>query len=177
MKTNFVKQGKEEMNEFVIKAITDLLKVLDSRVVFPTDMYGVVQEHKLLAVVKSREQVYKSTMSLVDLIQIDNSVFLNQIIRGLKTTWHELTKITTRNIGGYSAIDDEYASVEIKEQLARESVEDDRLSSIAQAKELSAKVAFQILDRISLLEDPEGANDEILRSSQTPNIIEKYVEN
>ena len=56
-------------------------------------------------------------------------------------------------------------------------MEDDRLSSIAQAKELSAKVAFQILDRISLLEDPEGANDEILRNSQTPNIIEKYVEN
>ena len=40
MKADFVKQGKEEMNEFVIKAITDLLKVLDSRVVFPTQTFS-----------------------------------------------------------------------------------------------------------------------------------------
>jgi hypothetical protein len=164
--SDFVKQGKADMVEYVKKAIRDLLKVLNEPIVYPLDINGAIQEHKLLLVVKSREQVYKSTMEMIELINIDNQVFINEIISGLKNTWRELTNITTRNIGSCNM--GEYESSDIA---------DNYLSSIAQAKELSARVSFQILDRINILEDPESANDEILRNIQVPNIVERYTEN
>jgi len=182
----FVEQGREEMEDFVIKAIDDLLKILDSEIVFPFDKDGYIQEHKMFPVVQSREQVYKSACELMDEIKIDDSKdqsYKNKIIKGLETTWHELTKIATKDIGEYKANSSEELmsnrnlSEEEKKQKARESVTDDRLTSISKAKVLSVRVSYQILDRISLLEDPDGANDEILKNSTAPNIAEKYVEN
>ena len=68
-------------------------------------------------------------------------------------------------------------SEEERKQKARESITDDYLSSISKAKELSAKVAYQILDRIEKLENPDRINEEILRNSQGSNIIEEFAEN
>lgn len=182
----FVEQGREEMEDFVIKAIDDLLAILDSKIEFPIDSEGYIQEHKMFQVVQSREQVYKSVCELMDEIKIDDSKdqsYKNKIIKGLETTWHELTKVATKDIGEYKVSLDELLLIDVrltdeeKKQKARESVTDDRLTSISKAKVLSVRVSYQILDRISLLEDPDGANDEILKNSTAPNIAEKYVEN
>ena len=86
MKVSFVDKGRYEMLEFVEKGINDLLAILDSPIVYPRDKTGQVQEHKLLAVVRSREQVYVSAMNLIDLISIGSPHFMEKIISGLKTT-------------------------------------------------------------------------------------------
>lgn len=183
---DFVVKGRSEMGEYVRKAIDDLLEILDSRIIPPTTKEGLVLEHKLLAVVQSREAVYNSTCELMDLIKLSESndkgdkIYKEKIIRGLKTTWHELTAITTRNIGDVSALTEliggENLSAEQKKKLARESVTDDYMTNISKAKVLSATVSFKILDRISLLEDPESANDEAIKNSQGSNIAEQYAE-
>ncbi len=183
----FVEQGREEMHDFVVKAIDDLLAVLDSKIEFPVDKDGYVLEHKMFAVVQAREQVYRSAGELMDEIKIEDSndqAYKNKIIQGLKTTWHELTAVATRDIGElkYSLDEilsnvDRSLSEEEKKQRARESVTDDRLTSISKAKVLSVKLSYQILDRIALLEDPDAANEEILKNSEAINIAEKYVEN
>lgn len=178
------------MHEFVIKAIDDLLDILDSKIEYPTNKEGYVLEHKLYAVVQSREQVHSSAGALMDLINLHESndqEYKNKIIAGLKTTWHELTRITTRDIGARELISGEMEvgddgslrmmSAHEKRKRARENVTDDYLSSVSKAKELSAKVAFQILDRIALLEDPDAVNDEILSKRKSGSIIERYTEN
>lgn len=185
-KRSFVEQGRAEMHDFVIKAIDDLLSVLDSKIEFPVDKEGRIKEEKMFAVVQSREQVYRSACELMDEIDIDDSTdqaYKNKIIQGLETTWHELTAVATKDIGEYKEsleellLRRESLSEEEKKQKARESVTDDRLTSISKAKVLAVKVSYQILDRISMLEDPEGANDDILKNAEAPNIAEKYIEN
>ena len=167
MKVSFVDKGRYEMLEFVEKGINDLLAILDSPIVYPRDKTGQVQEHKLLAVVRSREQVYVSAMNLIDLISIGSPHFMEKIISGLKTTWRELTIITTRNIGDLTE--------EEKEQSEGFGfVEDNYLASIAQAKELSAKVAFSILDRIEKLEMTEEEKTEMMQQKVIANTAERY---
>ena len=187
MKRNFVEQGREEMYDFVIKAIDDLLKILNSKIEYPRNKDGAVLEHKLFAVVQSREQVFKSANSLMDLINLNESAdkkYKSKVIEGLKTTWHEFTIITTRDIGEYIPSLEELMSSEYKElseedrrKKARESVTDDYLSSISKAKELSARLAFQILNRIESLENPDKINEELINRTQVQNIIETFVEN
>ena len=187
MKRDFVEQGREEMHDFVVKAINDLLAILDSKIEYPTNKDGAVLEHKLFAVVQSREQVFKSATSLMDLIKLDESSdqkYKNKVIEGLKTTWHELTILTTRDIGEYNPSSEVLLSNDYKElseeerkQKARESITDDYLSSISKAKELSAKVAYQILDRIEKLENPDKVSEEIIKNAQSSNILMKFVEN
>ena len=187
MKRDFVEQGREEMHDFVVKAINDLLAILDSKIEYPTNKDGAVLEHKLFAVVQSREQVFKSATSLMDLIKLDESSdqkYKNKVIEGLKTTWHELTILTTRDIGEYNPSSEELNSENYKElseeerkQKARESITDDYLSSISKAKELSAKVAYQILDRIEKLENPDKISEEIIKNAQSSNTLMKFVEN
>lgn len=169
----FVEQGRADMRDFIIKAIDDLLEVLDSPINFPRNMHGDVMEHKLLAVVKSREQVFVSASILMDLAEIDksnNTSYKNKIVKGLKTTWHELTKITTRNIGGLSEIEE-------VEMSGREIVSDDYMTSVAKSKEVSAKLSLSILDRIEMLEEPDKVNTQKLDSEKIPSIAEYYVKN
>ncbi|MDY3443419.1 hypothetical protein JZ968_06510 [Riemerella anatipestifer] len=171
MKSTFVIEGKRKMNGYVMKAIEDLLDILDSPIVFPTDKFGNIQEHKILPIVKSREQVFVSASNLMDLIKIDNRSFIDRILEGLKTTWEELTLLVERDIGEeLRGVGKDGDVVKMRD----DSVSDNYLSSVAQAKELAAIVAFKILDRIYLLEDPEAANEEILKNQQTSNIIERY---
>lgn len=178
------------MHDFVIKAIDDLLDILDSPIAYPTTKAGKVLEHKLFSVVQSREQVHSSACGLMDLIKIQESEdqdYKDKVIKGLKTTWHELTLITTRDIGANDSLltemeEDEdgeihFLSADQKRKKARESITDDYMTSVAKAKELSAKVAFQILDRIQLLENPDAVNEEIINRKQTSNIIERFTEN
>ena len=44
MKRDFVEQGREEMHDFVVKAINDLLSILDSKIEYPTNKGGAVLE-------------------------------------------------------------------------------------------------------------------------------------
>lgn len=175
-KQSFSQQKKEEMYGYVIKAITDLLEVMKSPIVYPKDRYGFVMENKLLSVVKAREDVYTSMISLIDLIEIESEKFRKEIISGLKTTWQELTNITTRDIGSI----DENNEGEIDETdklIGRESVEDNYLSNISKAKLLSAKIAYQILDRIEEIENPEILAQHKINQSNTGTIAELYAEN
>lgn len=162
---NFIIQGRKNMNKYVVKSINDLLKVLNSAIVFPTDKKGNIQENKVLQVVKSREQVYLSTVNMIALIEIDSEVFLKSIVKGLKNTWTELTKIITRDIG---ANDNEDEEVEIDDTL---------LSNISQAKELASKLAFKILERIELLQMSDIDKKENIEKALSVSTIEKYAEN
>lgn len=183
MKRDFVENGKKEMNDFVIKAIDDLLKVLNSKIEYPKNLYGVIMEHKLISCVKAREQIYIDLCDLMDKINIDNAdkKYKNKIIEGLETTWHELTKITVWDIGNYefgvNANNESFINEEEKKKMAMESVADNIKASVSSAKKLSAILAYQILDRIEKLENPDKINEEILRNSQGSNIIEEFVEN
>lgn len=178
------------MHDFVIKAIDDLLNILDSPIEYPRNKHGIVLEHKLFAVVQAREQIHTSACGLMDLIKIHEShdqQYKDKIIGGMKTTWHELTLITTRDIGTDDLLlsemeEDEFGRMKLlsadeKRKRARESVTDDYMTTVSKAKELSARVAFQILDRIELLENPDAVNEEIINRKQTSNIIERFVEN
>ena len=162
---NFIIQGRKNMNKYVVKSINDLLKVLNSAIVFPTDKKGNIQENKVLQVVKSREQVYLSTVNMIALIEIDSEVFLKSIVKGLKNTWTELTKIITRDIGANDNGDEE---VEIDDTL---------LSNISQAKELASKLAFKILARIELLQMSDIDKKENIEKALSVSTIEKYAEN
>lgn len=161
MKKDFVAQGKIDMPTYVEKAIENLLKILDSKILFPRNQAGDVIEQRLLGVVKSREQVYMSAMNMIDLIDIGSAKFLDRIIQGLKTTYSELTAITTRDFG------DENKTV----------VDEDRMTSIAQAVELSAKVAYSILDRIEKLEMSDEQKTKMMADRYIANTVERYAEN
>lgn len=177
----FIKQAKKDMPDFGKKAIDDLLEILDSEIIYPTDSKGNVQEGKLLKVVQSREQVYVSVCNMMDLININTSndkSYKKKIISGMVTTWHELTKIITRNVGYIDPlaelINDGKMTEEEKRKSERESVSDDYLSSIAKSKEIAYSLAKQIIDRIALLDDPEAVNDDKLKNISIENIVEQY---
>lgn len=181
---DFISQAKLDMPEFIRKAIDDLLEVLNSPIVYPTNFRtGLVNESRLYIVVKSREQVYLSVCELMELIEIDQSndvEYKEKIIEGLKTTWHEMTAITTRNIGYIDPFSqDEYGKMmteEERKQLERESVSDDYMASIAQSKEVSAKIAKKIIERIALLENPDAINEEKLEKQAITSIVELYAD-
>ena len=170
MKNEFVNNGKKQMVVFVQKAINDMLDILDSSIVFPKDMSGAIIEQRILQVVKSREQVYLSTNNMIDMIDIDNLVFLNRIIKGLKTTRFELTKIVNRDIGTSGSSEEEILH-------ARMSIEDNFLSNVAMAKELASKVSFQILDRIDRLEMTEDDFKKLQKETYNTLSIENFAEN
>ena len=173
------------MHDFVRKAIDDLLDILDSAVEFPKDKNGGILYNKLFAIVQSREQVWLSTTELMDMAEIDrtiNKTYLNKILEGFKTTWREMTNIVSMDVGEYApSLSEIMTRRELSEdeirQLARESVTDDKLSSISKAKVLAAKLSYQILDRIEKLTNPDAINEEKINNAQSSSLIEKYAEN
>lgn len=180
----FIKQAKKDMPDFIKKAIDDLLGILDSAIIFPTDGKGNVQEGKLLKVVQSREQVYISVCNLMDIINIDKSndkSYKKKVINGMVTTWHALTEVITRNVGYVDPLteimNDGKMSEEEKRRHERESISDDYLSSVAKSKEIASSLAQKIIDRIALLDDPEAVNDEKLKNISIENIVEQYAKN
>jgi hypothetical protein len=179
--SKFIIQAKKDMPDFIKKAIDDLLEILDSEIIFPTDSKGNVQEGKLLKVVQSREQVYLSVSNMMDMINIDKSndkIYKKKVINGMVTTWHELTKVITRNVGYIDPLtelmSDGHMTDEDKKRYERESVSDDYLSSVAKSKEIASNLAKIILERIASLDDPESVNNEKQEKYQLPTIAERY---
>ncbi|HAY3553741.1 hypothetical protein [Elizabethkingia meningoseptica] len=180
---SFTEQAKSEMPSFIKKAIDDLLDVMDSNIVYPKNKNGQVLETKLLTIVKAREDVYNELCGLMDLISIDKSSdtkYKSKIIQGLKTTWHELTRITCRSIGGESTVDfTNYTQYdEPEEDLecygSRQLTSDDNLSSIAKSKGLSARVATKIIERLELLEDKESVQRQKIENKKIGGIPERF---
>lgn len=186
---NFVTSGRRQMNGFMTKSIDDLLAILDSKIVFPKDNNGDIVWNKLYPVVASRDQVWNSTTELMDMAEIDrssNKAYKDKIVKGFKTTWGEMVNIMQMNIGSvnYSELntdedddpnplnvysDDEFRSA------SRLSVTDDKVSSVAKAKVLAAKLAYQILNRIDSIENPEKVNEESLKQNMmSASIAERY---
>ena len=177
MRPDFVEQGKKDMPDFIIKAIDDHLDILNSKVEFPYDKEGRVIYNKLFAIVQSRENVWMGTTELMDMAEIDrtsNKNYLKKIESGFETTWHEMTKIVCMPIGEYVPSTHEELSNEEIKKLARETVTDDRLSSISKAKVLAAKLSYQILDRLELLRNPDKVNESKMSNESAGSIIERY---
>lgn len=172
--TDFVRASRRKMEGFITKSIDDLLEVLDSEIVFPYSNNGNVVFNKLLTIVQGREEVWKAANELMDMAQIDRSgdhVYKERIIKSFQTTWHEMTKIVTMDIK--DAVQDD----EDEGERGRNSITDDKLSSISKAKVLAAKMAYQILDRISLLENPDDFNEQLMKNNmQMASIVEEYAQ-
>lgn len=187
MKGDFIKNAKSDMRDYVIKAINDQLAILDSKIEPPRNVQGEIMENKLISCVTARESIYNDVCHLMDLIGITNSRdqnYKNKIIKGLKTTWEELTKITVWDIGNYEfgqksneEDDDTSISESDKKQFALENVADNIRASVSSAKRQAAQLCYKILDRIELLENPEKAKEEILNKKNVASIIERYAEN
>lgn len=186
MKGDFIKTAKADMRDYVIKAINDQLAILDSKIEPPKNRDGEIMENKLISCVTARESIYNDVCHLMDLIGITNSRdqnYKNKIIKGLKTTWEELTKITVWDIGNYEfgqktdVDDDTMISESDKKQFALENVADNIRASVSSAKRQAAQLCYKILDRIELLENPEKAKEEILNKKNVASIIERYAEN
>ena len=177
MAINFVDKGRYEMLDFVEKGINDLIEVLDSPINYPRDKEGNVQEHRLLAVVKSREQVYVEAMDMIDMINIGSHRFLKKIIRGLQTTWHELTKIVVWDISRIPEVEKDELDAMSALLAGNADIQDNYLGSIANAKKLAAKIAFNILDRIEKLEMTDEEKTKLMQQKVVANTAERYAEN
>lgn len=184
-KLSFVEQSRLEMKEFGRKAIDELLIVLDSEIEAPKDKFGQEIEHKFLAVVKSREQVYLSVCEIMKIEGIDRTSDLEykqKVIKGLTTTWHELTKIICRPINSSlinidSNLKDEFDGYDEAGTVFTNRTTDDYLSSISKSKEIAHKLSYQILDRIESLENPELLNEQKRNNKNKNNAyaVEGYV--
>lgn len=176
LQSNFIKQAKREMPDFIKQAIDGLLTKLDSKINYPMKN-GKVLESRLLKVVQSREQVYLSICELMDMISISTSndvKYKKRIINGMITTWHELTEIICRDIG---SIEENETEEGLLFETEDGDITDDHLSSISKSKVIASKLAEQIIDRIALLDDPDAVNDEKLKNVAIENIVEQYAEN
>ena len=177
-KTEFSQMAETQMPKYIKKSIDDLLDVMNSDIIYPTDRMGGVIEHRLLKVVQSREQVCKSIFKLMDFIEIDQSddkVYKEKLIIGFKKTWQELVAITIRDIPRESFYLSKDGGEESELELNSAST-DDHLSNIAKSKEVSAEIARNIMKRISALENPEAEDKKKLEELDTVNIIEMYAE-
>lgn len=171
--SNFIKQAKKDMPNFIKQAIDGLLTKLDSKINYPMKK-GVVVESRLLKVVQSREQVYLSICELMDMININksnDSKYKKRIINGMITTWHELTEIIRRDIGNVEELETETSILFDTED---SDITDDHLSSISKSKVIASKLAKQILERIAMLDDPEAVNNEKQEQYELPSIAERY---
>ena len=165
------------MPEYIKKSIDDLLDVMNSDIIYPTDREGSVIEHRLLKVVQSREQVCKSIFKLMDFVEINQSnddIYKEKLIIGFKKTWEQLVAITIRDIPREAfTVTEEEDQDDAQMNYASS---DDHLSNIAKSKEVSAEIAMSIMKRISSLENPEMENKRRLDELNTVNIIEMYAE-
>lgn len=176
--SDFVKRGHDILKKNTVKAINDLLGVLDSEIIYPKDREGNINEGRLLAVVKSRGQAYNSAIKLADEIELDRSSDLNlkrKFITGLQTTFNEMNKILIRDIRGEYEIDVNDEDDEALEEVFKtNNISDDYISLLSKTKEEAYLLNKQILERISLLDDPERANKEKLDNLKKTSIAEKY---
>lgn len=168
MGKGFTDKAREEMPSIIRKGIDNLLSVLNSRISYPTTKSGCVDEPKLLAVVKSREEVYKEICRLMDLINIDksnDSKYKGEIIKGLKTTWGELKNITIRPIGNLDEEEEDNDSYNLS---------DDKITPIAKSIGLSASLASEIIERIELLENKEMVHRRKIDNQKIGSIAERF---
>ena len=175
--SDFVTNGRKLLGKNAKKAIEDLLNVLDSEIKFPMLKDGkTVNETKLLAVVKSRNQVYNSAIKIMDEAEVDRSndkKMKDSIIKSLKTTFNELNKIIIRDIRSelnWQELDE--TDEEISEVFKSIDLTDDYLLSISKSKEEAYLLNKQILDRILLLENPELVSKDKLEKEEIVSMCE-----
>lgn len=182
---DFVALGKTTLDKNTKKAINDLLSVLDSKIIYPKTKEGDINETRLLAVVKSRGQVYNSFVRLADKIGLDRSTdtdLKSRVIKGLKTTFDEMNSIIIRDIRkDWTQIfaDDDPEATEALQKLmdvATNDISDDYLSVIAKTKEEAVFLNDKILDRIQLLQNPEAMTREKLENMKAVSIAEQYAD-
>ena len=153
--SDFVTNGRKLLGKNAKKAIEDLLNVLDSEIKFPMLKDGkTVNETKLLAVVKSRNQVYNSAIKIMDEAEVDRSndkKMKDSIVKSLKTTFNELNKIIIRDIRSelnWQELDE--TDEEISEVFKSIDLTDDYLLSISKSKEEAYLLNKQILENMWL---------------------------
>ena len=169
--SDFVKKGKVTLRESTIKSINDLLGVLDSKINYPRNKDGSINEARLLAVVKSRGEAYNAAISLADEIELDRSTdtnLKNKFINGLKTTFNEMDDILKRDIRGDAQIGEEGEG--------GSEITDDYIALLSKTKKEAYLLNKQILERISQLDDPDAINTHKLDNIKATSIAELYAD-
>lgn len=157
MTNQFVKSKEDELPDNIRKAIDNMVKRMNDKIKYPKDKNDEVKADKTYKVVRSRGKLFDASKSLMDLIGVNNSnddYLKAQIISGLQNTYNELQEVITDAIP-YN-------------------VSDDYIASITDAIELAAKLSKNILLQISLLEDKDAINKQIVESKNTGTIAEHY---
>lgn len=179
-KSSFADQKKSQINKAIEFAINEHLSVLNSDIVLP-QKNGNVNDLRLLATVISRDTVYNNLIDFLDDQEIDPSVkdrSQSKIISGLKKTMDELiSKIILRPMKPYQSGNSKKSDNSIAEDEEQSEKSDDIISSVSNSVKKAKDLVILINKRIATMEDPDVANEEILKNSDAINIAEKYVEN
>lgn len=176
MNDKYVERKKEEFKEGILRNIDEHLKILNSRIILPRKN-GEVQETRLLAVVKSREKVHTNLYKFIDLAGIDRDAddkLKNSIVSGLINSYEELDFLFLRSMRMEDVLTNgEYEDEPVDYEEAVET-SDDIISSISDSKVMAGEIMTKILERITLIEDPEKSNREKLEETEVVSITELY---
>lgn len=170
MSSDFIEISRKQIVENRKISIENHLVKLNSKIQFPYDEIGNVVGVKLLSVVKAREDIYNTTMYLIDKVDTGSDRFIKRIIDGLKNTFTELQPIITMKLG--ESENDTYQD----DDLSLGFIKDSQLSSITKSIELASEISSKILDRIEKLEMSEEEKEKAAAKSTTVNTIERYAE-
>lgn len=178
--SDFVKKGKVILHKNTIKAIHDLLGVLDSDIIYPVNKDLSINEARLLAVVKSRGEAYNTAISLADEMELSTSTdtnLKNKVISALQTTFNEMNKIIIRDIRSYAEMEiNDEADEEIADAFKTSNISDDYIALLSKTKKEAYMLNKQILERISQLDNPEAINKEKLENIKASSIAELYAD-
>lgn len=177
MNEKYVERKKEEFQEGILRNIDEHLEILNSRIVLPRKN-GVVQETRLLAVVKSREKVHTNLYKFIDLAGIDREAddkLKDSIISGLINSYEELDFLFLRKMRMENFSPDLNGEEDEPEDYEEsEETSDDIISSVSDSKIMAGEIMVKILERITLIEDPEKSNREKLEEVEIVSIAELY---
>lgn len=178
--SRFVDDKKLEFQEGLLHNIEEHLKILNSKIVLPTKQ-GVIQETRLLATVKSREKVHSNLYKFIDMAGVDqnsNAILKEKIISGLKNSYEELDCLFLRPMrteevfgngnGNGDNDEDEYEDEKTGE------TSDDIISSISDSKIMAGEIMNKILERITMIDDPDKVNRDKLEKVEIKSIAEQY---
>jgi len=160
-------KNRKETNTAVEFAIEQHLAILNSEIIMPMKK-GKVNEVKLLATVKSREEIFSNVIWLLDNEDLSDTIkekSKKSTLEGLKKTRSELLEKIVRR-----PMRLELTSPEDEE------TSDDIISAVSSAVKTATNIVFLIERRIEMYENPDLLEKEMMEYTGS-NIAEQYAEN
>lgn len=160
-------KNRKETNKAVEFAIEQHLAILNSEIIMPMKK-GKVNEVKLLATVKSREEIFSNVIWLLDNEDLSDTIkekSKKSTLEGLKKTRSELLEKIVRR-----PMRLELTSPEDEE------TSDDIISAVSSAVKTATNIVFLIERRIEMYENPDLLEKEMMEYTGS-NIAEQYAEN